>query len=436
MISDEIQKKYLSTVELEKSLLSALMLEGGVAIPEAAEILTPEDFYRAEHKLIYETLLKLNAEGARLDVLVVERALGENSKKVDRTYLFSLVELEYTTATVGIKAEMIKEQATLRRLVQIGAELKDAAWNERGTSAEILAGIEQKLTEVAGKTVKKVKPAKNHMLETWQRLTQPTDEAAGISTGFLYLDKLTCGLKKTDLIILAARPSMGKTALALNIAMKAAKKETVLIFSLEMSETQIGDRLIGAEAKIHSMRIQKHTFTDAEMEALLDAANTLADRKYFIDDTRALTLAEIKNKAARIKREHGLGLIVIDYIQLINCGNRYAGNRVQEVSELSRGLKCLAGDLDVPVLALSQLNRNAEMRAEKMPQLSDLRDSGSIEQDADVVMLLHREEYYKHDDSKRADLIIAKNRNGATGIVPLKFEKEYLLFDNLMEGES
>lgn len=435
MTHAELEQKLLSVIQLEKSLLSALMLEGGEAIPEVAEILSPADFYRPEHKIIYGALLKLNSKNVPLNVLLVERELGEDLKKVTRRYLFGLLELEYTTARARHYALKIKEQSTLRRLAEIGSELKNLAQNERGTSEEILADTEKKLTDLVTRTEKKVMSANDHILETVSRLMQPLGTLSGISTGFVSINVLTCGLKRSDLIILAARPSMGKTALALNIAMNAAESNTVLIFSLEMSKEQIGDRLMSAESKINAMRIQKHTFTEAEYNSLLTAADSLAKRKYFIDDARSLTLAQMKNKAARIKREHGLDLIVVDYIQLINCGNRYAGNRVQEVSELSRGLKCLAGDLDVPVLALSQLNRNVELRADKRPQLSDLRDSGSIEQDADIVMMLHRDDYYEHDGSVTAELIIAKNRNGATGIAPLKFEKEYLLFSDLTEAD-
>ena len=230
---------------------------------------------------------------------------------------------------------------------------------------------------------------------------------------------------------------MGKTALAMNIAAKIARQNTVLVFSLEMSERQLAWRFFSADSRVNATRILNRTLEQGEISALVDSLGRLAELKLFIDDSGGITLTELKLKARRIKRKHGLDLIVLDYLQLVQCGTRYAGNRVQEVSELSRGLKCLARELDIPILALSQLSRNVEMRADKRPQLSDLRESGSIEQDADIVLFLYRDEYYNRDTEYPdvAELIIAKNRNGATGSVPLKFEREYLLFGDLTREE-
>ena len=271
--------------------------------------------------------------------------------------------------------------------------------------------------------------AKDLFLETISELDK---ETSGLATGFYALDKKLGGLKKSDLIILAARPSMGKTALAMNMAAKVARQNTVLVFSLEMSRWQLAWRFYSADSHVNATRIQNRTLTQGEVSALVNSLEQLAELKLHFDDTSSITLTEIKMKARRIKRKFGLDLIILDYLQLVECGKRYAGNRVQEVSELSRGLKGLARELDIPILALSQLSRNVEMRAEKRPQLSDLRESGSIEQDADIVLFLYREEYYNREEpSNIAELIIAKNRNGATGSVPLKFEREYVLFDNL-----
>ena len=426
-------------VEMEKKLLSALMLKDGVAVPEATEILKAEDFYRPEHKEIYRAIVKLNEAGTLIDILLVERELelAGKLKSVTRKYLYGLLNSEHTTGRVPEYATAIKEMSQLRRMIEIGRELVINAQKERATVAEILAETEQKLTEAAGQSYQKIKTAHDFAIEVWTELTKGEEETRGLATGLLYLDTITSGLKKSDLIILAARPSMGKTALALNIVSQVARGHVVLLFSLEMSRSQLGVRFISSLSRINAMRVQNRTFTDGELQAVLRATTTLAEMKMFVDDTMGITLTELKTKARKIKREHGLDLIVIDYLQLIQCDDRYKGNRVQEVSELSRGLKALARELDVPILALSQLSRAVEMRAEKKPQLSDLRESGSIEQDADIVMFLYREEYYEHDTTKKniAELIIAKNRNGATGVVPLKFEKEYVLFSNLLKED-
>ena len=420
-------------IEIEKKLLSALMLKGGIAVSDAVEVLHEDDFYRPEHRLIYHALVKLHDAGTPLDILLVERELelSDNLKRVTRSYLYGLLNLEHTTGRVPYYADIIKEQAQLRRLIEIGHELTDEAMKESATVAEILASTEKKLTEAAGNSFQKIMSAHDFAVETLYELMQKDDKTQGIETGFLLLDATISRFKKANLIILAARPSMGKTALALNIATKVAKNNSVLLFSLEMSRAELGVRFISSLSHVNSARVQNRVFTDGEWSAVLRAGDDLSNLKMCIDDTMGITLTELKTKARKVKREHGLGLIVIDYLQLMQCDDRYKGNRVQEVSELSRGLKALARELDIPILALSQLSRNVEMRAEKKPQLSDLRESGSIEQDADLVMFLYRDEYYDRDTSRPniAELIIAKNRNGATGVVPLKFTKEYVLFE-------
>ena len=264
------------------------------------------------------------------------------------------------------------------------------------------------------------------------------DGSKGLNCGFIDLNKAINGLKKSDLIILAARPSMGKTALALNMAMAAAKEAPVIFFSLEMSQQQLFERMLTAGSKVPISKIREGYLNDYDKNAIAQAAESLSNRKFFVDDTRAQTLMNIKAQALRVKHEcKGLGLIVVDYIQLMQGSKEYRGNRVQEVSEISRGLKVLAGELDVPVLALSQLSRAVEMRADKRPQLSDLRESGSIEQDADIVMFLYREEYYDRDTDKHdiAEVNIAKNRNGKIATASLLFNADIQLFNNFTRRE-
>lgn len=422
------------TIELEKRLLSALMLRDGEAVAEVADVLTANDFYRPEHKKIYAAILRLHAANVVLDFTLIKDELlkvGDSQQSI-LTSLGGLREFEYTTARVPHYAQRIKTAAQLRRLVEIGRELSDSASKNGATTMEVLAAVEKKLTAVVDKDLRALTSASQLALETFDEIMKPQAEA-DVPTGFRYIDKLTGGgLKKSDLIILAARPSMGKTTLAINIAANAAKTHSVLVFSLEMSRAQIGKRLFSAISRVSAMRIQTATLTKGEATAITDAYKIISDLKLFVDDSRGITLSVIRAKAQRLKREKGLDLIVIDYLQLIQCGNRYAGNRVLEVSELSRGLKILAQELDVPVLVLSQLSRAVEQRADKKPLLSDLRESGSIEQDADIVMFLYREDYYDRESEKdTAEVIIAKNRNGATGSVPLRFEKEYTLFSNL-----
>ena len=427
------------SIELEKKLLSALMLYGGEAIPTAAQILSTDDFYRPEHKLVFKALLKLSSDGVEVDILAVERELTKTDdiRRVDRMYLYGLLNYEYTTARVKYYSEEIKKLSRLRQLAEAGRELTDEAVNERHTPAEISAFAEEKLVKIMSGEENKVVKVSDIVHDIFQEIGNREEGQTGLTTGFYDLNRITGGLKKSDLIILAARPSMGKTALALNIATAAAHKETVLICSLEMSKQQLMQRIFSALGNVNATRIQNGSLTQGEINSLGNVLDEIGNLKMFIDDTSGLSLFELKQTARRIKREHGLALIVVDYIQLMQGSKEYRGNRVQEVSELSRGLKALARELDIPVLALSQLSRAVEMRAEKKPLLSDLRESGSIEQDADIVMFLYREEYYDHtaENENLAELIIAKNRNGSTGTVRLQFEKHIVKFRDLTRIE-
>lgn len=430
------------TIELEKKLLSALMLDEGEAIPEIADILTVEDFYRPEHKFVYEALLNLSDKGEAINFLVVESELERMQllKRITHSYLFGLVNLEYTTARAEYYAKELKKMSTLRQLAQLGREMTDEAENERHTPEEIMAYAEEKLSATTATKDKNVEKLVDIAMRTVEDLgTQHTRESTDLPTGIFTLDRVIGGLKKSDLIILAARPSMGKTALALNIATAAARKGNVLIFSLEMSKRQLSERILSSISRIPATRIQRADLSEDEWDKLMSAVEETEALKMHVDDTGGLSLFAIKQTARRVKREEGLDLIVVDYIQLMQGSKEYRGNRVQEVSELSRGLKALARELDVPILALSQLSRAVELRAEKKPQLSDLRESGSIEQDADIVMFLYREEYYDRDNEDAqnlAEVIIAKNRNGAIGSVRLSFQKEILLFDMLTRRDT
>ena len=427
-----------SVIEMEKRLLGGIFWDSAEALPQVAGMLKPEDFYRPEHHKIYKAMLSLHAAGTPCDPSLIEQELKRTGQIVEKNYVRDLAASEYTTHYVGHLAKMVKEKARLRNLAWVGLELKTMANNENMTALEILAETEKRLTAAIGDSYREIISAEDLAQEVYHEITTRREGTAGLPTGYRYIDKLTSGLKKSDLIILAARPSMGKTTLAMNIATNVAKKNTVLIFSLEMSRLQIGQRFFSAESRINAMKIMNNKLTQENYAALVEAAAALSDLKLFVDDSRGITLTEIRMKAQKIKREHGLDLIVIDYLQLIQCGSRYSGNRVQEVSELSRGLKVLAQELNIPILTLSQLSRQTEMRADKKPQLADLRESGSIEQDADIVMFLYRDEYYNKEteNTNQAELIIAKNRNGPTTSIQLYFRKEYMRFGSISHAEE
>ncbi|MBQ6297240.1 MAG: replicative DNA helicase [Selenomonadaceae bacterium] len=431
--------KVVADVEIEKSLLSALLLKDGVAISDVVEDLKADDFYRPEHKAIYTALLNLNGQGTKVNILVLEHELritGE-LKKVTLKYLYSLLDREHTTGRVIEYAKIIKEKALLRRLTELGRELVNAASKDNVSIEELLGVAEKKILEVAGKTTQKgFEQLSNVLTESFNRINTILNNPGkmlGVPSDLLDLDHVLNGFQKTDLILLAARPSMGKTALALNIGVNAAKEgKIVAIFSLEMSKSQLGMRLLSSASRVNSHYLNTGNISNDDLNKVLQALNELSNLKIYIDDTAGMGLLEMRSKVRRIKHDYGLDMIIIDYLQLMQGGR--AENRQQEISEISRGLKALARELDVPILALSQLSRSVELRAEKKPQLSDLRESGSLEQDADIVMFLYRDEYYNRDDTSNqniAELIIAKNRNGPTTSIRLRFDKEIVRFDNL-----
>lgn len=430
------QDRALEVIDIEKKLLSSLLVDEGAAIPKIMELLKPDDFYRVEHRIIFTALCRLADSATPLDYFLVDNEIKvmNEARRVSSMYLRSLLELEYSSARAEYYAAIIKDKSQRRQLELIGRELIDEATHERKNVSDILAVADKKMTVVVSTTARKSTSLSENLVDVIRELTNREAGLVGIPSGFYDFDKMCGGLKKSDLIILAARPSMGKTALALNIASEASSRgKTTLIFSLEMSRHQLTQRIISAACRIPAAKLQQGQLTNADKETIIASAGRIGDWQLYIDDTAGITLTDLKMEARRVKREHGLDLIVIDYIQLMQGSKEYRGNRVQEVSELSRGLKALARELDIPIIALSQLSRAVEMRAEKKPQLSDLRESGSIEQDADIVTFLYRDEYYNHDDTeaeKFAELIIAKNRNGACGTIKLHFEKDIVLFQN------
>ena len=431
-----------NALEQEKKLLSALMLKDGKAIEDIEPILKPSDFYREEHRCIYRAMLTLYSQGTPPHVLLIEEELRRTDelKKVKREYLFALLDYEFTTTRAKKYAATIKEKAQRRKLVELGEELEEYAADEIKDVEELIATTETRLLKAAGEDTESTRDIQTVLWEAFREAKErrkTAGEITGVTTGMIALDKVTGGLKKSDLIILAARPSMGKTALALNIAVNAARKIPVAVFSLEMSTGQLGQRMLSLLSDVELSKIATGDMTDDEENQMLAGAVELDKATFFIDD-RTQTLAGLKMRARLLKRKHKIGLLVIDYIQLIIGDKTYKGNRVQEVSDISRQLKALAKELDIPILALSQLNRGAEVRADKRPLLSDLRESGSIEQDADIVMFIYRDAYYNEDSAAKniAEINVAKNRNGATGRCNLSFDGNKCRFRDLTREVS
>ncbi len=427
-------------LEAESSVLGSLMLDRD-AIIRVADTVIADDFYDARHALIYENMLELYEKNVSIDILTVSNRL-EEKKLLQRaggsSYLTSLVNAVPSSANVAYYASIVRKKGTLRRLIKSSGEITNLAFGEQGDVEDILDEAEQKLFGVSQKHLKQnFIPVSTILHETFERIDELHREKGklrGVATGFLDLDRLLGGFQKSNLIVLAARPSMGKTAMALDIMRSIAvnSKVPAAIFSLEMSKDELVDRLLASQSDVNLWKIRTGQLTENDFEKINYGMGSLADAPIFIDDAAGSNIMEMRTKARRLKAEHDIGLIIVDYLQLMT--GRSQENRVQEVSEISRSLKILARELNVPVLALSQLSRGVENRPDKVPQLADLRESGSIEQDADVVMFIYREDMYKGKDSSRphvAEIHVKKHRNGPTGQVDLYFDNERASFRNL-----
>lgn len=426
--------------QAESSLIGSLLIDKD-AIIKVADIVHSGDFYVDKNGLIFEAILKLFEKREPIDVVTLSEQLEKQSKLKEiggASYLTELVNGVPSAAHVVQYAQIVAQKATLRRLIEAASQINAMAYDDDEQLDGLLDKAEKTLFDVSQKHLRQnFISIKDVLAESFDRLDSLHKDKAslrGIPTGFSGIDSVLAGLQKSDLIILAARPSMGKTSLALNIAQNVAIKEGVPvgIFSLEMSKEQLIDRLLASEAGIDSWKLRTGNLEDKDFEKINKAMGVLAEAPLFIDDSAMANVMEMRTKARRLQSEHDLGLIVIDYLQLMS-GRANSDNRVQEISEISRGLKGLARELNVPVIALSQLSRSVEQRTPKIPQLSDLRESGSIEQDADVVMFIYREDYYDKDSEKKniAEILIKKHRNGPTGDVELFFQPEQTLFRSI-----
>jgi len=427
-------------IEAERSVLGSILLDPE-AIFKVADWLRIDDFYEKRHRLIYQAILTLFERRQPVDILTLTNQL-EDQKNLEEiggaAYLSSLINNVPTAFHIVDYAKIISSKAILRRLISAAGEIASLAYKTELSSEEIIDKAEQVLFAVAKNLNKQnftsITEILNKAFERIDEVHKDKGKLRGLPTGFNDLDNLLAGLQKSDLIILAARPSMGKTSLALNIALNVAinQKVPVGIFSLEMSKEQLVDRLLCGEASVDSWKLRTGNLGEDDFPRLGEAIARLSEAPIFIDDSPIANVFDIRTKARRLQAENGLGLIIIDYLQLMEGGKNHDG-RVQEISEISRALKALARELDVPVIAISQLSRAVEQRPSKIPQLSDLRESGSIEQDADVVAFIYREDYYEEDSEKKniADILIKKHRNGPTGHIELYFEASQMKFYNL-----
>lgn len=426
--------------EAEKATLGSVIIDNN-ALTKIADFLKSEDFYFGNHKTIFEAMIELYMRRMPIDLKILSTHLEDHGKLqlIGGSSYLSELTLELPTATHVIQyALMVKQKSTLRKLIAAGDKITGLGFNEAGNPEELLEEAEKTLFSVSQTFVKdRFIHIKDILTQTYEKISDlhdPTgkEKYIGLPTGFRSLDYIISGLQPTDLVILAARPSMGKTALAMNMAQNIARKgKSVGIISLEMSREQLVERMFCALLGVDSWKMRTGRLTDEDFSRIGPVMDDLMQTNIFIDDSTGNSIVELRTKARRLKAEHGLDLLIIDYLQMMSAFKpSYQVNRVQEISEITRALKNLSRELHIPVLALCQLSRAVENRPSKIPQLSDLRDSGSIEQDADIVLMMYREDYYEEDTDKKGitDIFIRKHRNGPTGHIQLMFEKEKVRF--------
>lgn len=442
MSSDATAKIPPQNLDAEKSLLGAVLINEDV-LADVTEHVKPTDFYDKNHATIFGAMVRLFEKHRPVDLLT----LTDELKRTDEletvggsAFLTELTNYVPTAAHAATYAEMVAQKAVRRRLIKASAGITELGYDESTTTQELLEKAEAELFSVSDQSLKQdLVSIESILMDSFDRIEElhkNKGELRGIRTGYRDLDNMTAGLQRSDLIILAARPAMGKTTLVTNLAYNVAtiEKLPVLFFSLEMSKEQLVNRMLADAANVDSWNIRTGRLTDEDFLKLSEASGELAEAPIYIDDTPGLSVLEMRTKARRKHHESPLGLIIVDYLQLMQATNNHNGNRVQEVSEISRGLKLIARELDVPLIALSQLSRTVESRTPPKPQLSDLRESGSIEQDADIVSFIYRPGYYEPDNPEYAhitELIIAKHRNGPVGKVDLYFHPERLRFMSL-----
>ena len=428
------------SVEAEQSVIGSMIMDRD-AIMTASEVITSEDFYQSQYGVLFDAMLELYNEGKPVDLVTLQERLREKDVPPEISsleFVRDLLDAVPTSANVRHYATIVQEKSMLRKLIKVNEDIANTCYLAREKTEDILEETEKKIFDLlqyrsTGDFVP-IKQVVLNALDKIEKASKNKGTVTGIPTGFIDLDYKTSGFQPSDLILIAARPSMGKTAFVLNVAQHMAFKEgkTVAIFSLEMSKEQLVNRLFSLESKVDSQALRTGNLTDEDWAKLIEGAAVVGKSNLIIDDTPGISIAELRSKCRKFKLEHDLGIIIIDYLQLMS-GGKHSESRQQEISEISRSLKAVARELNVPVVALSQLSRAVEQRPDHRPMLSDLRESGAIEQDADVVMFIYRDDYYNKDTDKKniAEVIIAKQRNGPIGTVELVWLPNYTKFANM-----
>jgi replicative DNA helicase len=433
------------SIEAEQSVIGSMLMDKD-AIVAASEILTGEDFYGRQYGIVFEAMVELHDEAKPVDTVTLQNRLKEKDVPPEVSsleFIKDILNIVPTSANVKYYANIVAEKALLRRLIKTNEEIANTCYVGREPVEDILAETEKKIFQIVqNRNVGDYVPIRQVVADALRKIeiaSHNKGAVTGVATGFADLDYRTAGMQPSDLILIAARPSMGKTAFALNIAEYVAfrSNQTVAIFSLEMSKEQLVNRLFSLESRVDAQRLRTGGLDDNDWERLIESAAVIGKSKLIIDDTPGISVPELRSKCRKYKLEHNLQMIMIDYLQLMSASGRGSDSRQQEISEISRSLKALARELQVPVIALSQLSRAVEQRPDHRPMLSDLRESGAIEQDADVVMFIYRDDYYNKDTEMKniAEIIIAKQRNGPIGTVNLVWLPEYTKFANMERGD-
>lgn len=445
MEDTQLKRVMPHSTEAEQSVVGSMLLDQE-AIAQAMEIVTADDFYHKQYGILFEAMTNLYSEGKPVDLVTLRDRLQEMDvppEIMSPDFLRDLITAVPTSTNVRFYAQIVQEKALLRRLIRVNEEVAGECYAGTQKTEDIMENAEKKIFQVLQtKSSAEFDPIKEIVLRALDRIEMASrnkGNVTGIATGFTDLDYKTSGFQNSDLILIAARPSMGKTALALNIAEYMAFRNdvTVAIFSLEMSKEQLVNRLLSMESRVDAQVLRNGNLTDNDWAQLIESAGIIGRSNLIIDDTPGISVSELRSKCRKYKLEHNLGIILIDYLQLM-AGGKKAESRQQEISDISRSLKEIARELQVPVVALSQLSRAVEQRPDHRPMLSDLRESGAIEQDADVVMFIYREDYYNHDTERKdvAEIIIAKQRNGPIGTVELAWLPRYTKFANLQKRQE
>ena len=429
------------SIEAEQSVIGSMIMDRE-AIVVASEIVLGDDFYNKQYGIVFDTMVELNDEGKPVDLVTLQDRLKEKDVPPEVSsleFIGDLIRAVPTSANIKYYANIVAEKSTLRKLIRLNEEIANTCYVGKESLEDILADTEKRVFDLVqrrntGEFVP-IRQVVMNAMDNIERASHNQGNVTGVATGFLDLDYRTAGMQPSDLILVAARPSMGKTAFVLNVAQYVAFKQnkTVSIFSLEMSKEQLVNRLFSMESKVDSQHLRTGNLSDAEWEKLIESAGVIGKSNLIIDDTPGISISEMRSKCRKYKLEHNLEMIIIDYLQLMSGSGKSTDSRQQEISDISRSLKALARELHVPVIALSQLSRAVEQRPDHRPMLSDLRESGAIEQDADVVMFIYRDDYYNKDTEKKgiAEIIIAKQRNGPIGTVELVWLPDFTKFANL-----